>query len=221
LIAHSQTLDHALDQTLGVVLAGGQSRRMGFDKSFAELQGRPMIAHVIGRLRSQTGALAINAQRPFGRFAAFGAPVFDDAEFAGHGPASGLCAALKWAREQGRFQWIATAPTDMPFIPVDMAPRLLTALIERGGMVSAATHGPDIQPALAVWSVASFERVAHLVQVQGTYALCAIQRALTAHSVCFQNEPEHSFINVNYPPDLMARTMVKGGRSGAGMHSLL
>ena len=41
----------------GIVLAGGQGRRMGgVDKGLVELDGRPLVAHVIARLAPQVGA---------------------------------------------------------------------------------------------------------------------------------------------------------------------
>ena len=49
------------DDITGVLLAGGQSRRMfpaqlgGGDKSLRDLAGKPMLAHVIDRLGPQVG----------------------------------------------------------------------------------------------------------------------------------------------------------------------
>ena len=64
----------------GVVLAGGLGRRMGgVDKGLQELDGRPLVAHVIARLAPQVGSLLINANRNAERYAAFGHPVVADA----------------------------------------------------------------------------------------------------------------------------------------------
>jgi len=50
------------DSTFGLILDGGLGRRMGgADKGLVTLAGRPMLAHVIGRLRPQCAALAISA----------------------------------------------------------------------------------------------------------------------------------------------------------------
>ena len=67
---------NASAQVTGVLLAGGQSRRMGGgDKGLLELAGRPMLGHVICRLGAQVGAMVINANGYPQRFAAFGLPV--------------------------------------------------------------------------------------------------------------------------------------------------
>ncbi len=70
----------------GVVLAGGQSRRMGGgDKCLRLLAGRPILAHVLERARPQVAALVLNANGDPARFAGFGLPVAADsvAGFAG------------------------------------------------------------------------------------------------------------------------------------------
>ena len=46
----------------GVILAGGQARRMGgADKAFVTLAGRPLIAHVLDRLEPQVERVLISA----------------------------------------------------------------------------------------------------------------------------------------------------------------
>jgi molybdopterin-guanine dinucleotide biosynthesis protein A len=52
----------------GLILAGGESRRMGTDKALVTLSGRPMIEHVIARLGPQVEALAISANGDPARF---------------------------------------------------------------------------------------------------------------------------------------------------------
>ena len=75
----------------GVLLAGGQGRRMGgVDKGLVELHGRPMAAHVLERLAPQVDALLINANQNAERYAEFGHPVFPDEIGGFAGPLAGL-----------------------------------------------------------------------------------------------------------------------------------
>jgi molybdenum cofactor guanylyltransferase len=54
----------AREDVTGIVLAGGLGRRMGgVDKGLVELDGRPMVAHVIERLSPQVGTIVINANQ--------------------------------------------------------------------------------------------------------------------------------------------------------------
>ena len=83
---------------VGVVLAGGRSRRMsGREKALLDLAGQPMLAHVLKQFAPQVGRLAINANGNPARFAAFGLPVIADHMPDHPGPLAGILAALRWA----------------------------------------------------------------------------------------------------------------------------
>ena len=59
---------------LGVILAGGLATRMGGgDKGLLKLDDRPILQHVIDRLKPQVAGMALNANGEAGRFDDFGA----------------------------------------------------------------------------------------------------------------------------------------------------
>ena len=66
-------------KTAGVVLAGGRSARMGFDKALAPLAGRPLVAHVAARFAPQVDALFLNANGDAARFGSLGCAIVADA----------------------------------------------------------------------------------------------------------------------------------------------
>jgi len=73
-------------QPLGVILAGGQARRMGGgDKGLLSLGGQALLRHVFDRLEPQVAALALNANGDPARFAGVGLPVLSDS-----GPANSI-----------------------------------------------------------------------------------------------------------------------------------
>lgn len=119
----------------GVVLAGGQGRRMGgVDKGLQPLHGRPMVQWVIERLRPQVDELLINANQNGERYAAFGHAVLPDRMPGFAGPLAGLQAALETARHP----LVATAPCDSPFLPEDLVARLQQALIAANAELAVA-----------------------------------------------------------------------------------
>ncbi len=111
----------------GVILAGGLSRRMGGgDKSLRVLDGKPLIGHVIERIRGQAAPVAINANGDAVRFSTFGLPVIPDATADFAGPLAGVLAGMRWARTPRRGRaFIVTAACDTPFLPDDMVQKLL------------------------------------------------------------------------------------------------
>ena len=80
---------------VGLLLAGGLSRRMGGgDKALRRLGDRTLLDHVIDRMRPQVAALVLNANGDPARFAGIGLPVASDSvpDFAG--PLAGILAGL-------------------------------------------------------------------------------------------------------------------------------
>ena len=102
---------------VGLLLAGGQSRRMGGgDKSLRMLGGISLLDRVIARLQPQVEAMVINANGDPARFAGFGLPVVADSvpDFAG--PLAGVLAGLDWtAANRPDCELVASVATDAPF----------------------------------------------------------------------------------------------------------
>lgn len=131
----------------GVILAGGQGRRMGgLDKGWAELGGRPFIAHVLERLAPQVGTLMINANQNIERYRALGHPVVTDRVDGFAGPLAGLESALRAAGTS----YVLTVPCDSPFLPADLAQRLGAALEAAGADVAVARTGTQPHPVFAL-----------------------------------------------------------------------
>lgn len=108
----------------GIILAGGESRRMGgHDKGLLELEGQPLVQHVIRRIAPQVDELIINANRHLSAYAAFGYSVVCDDSVGFLGPLAGMLAGLKSAQHE----WVLTVPCDTPFLPTDLVSRLYQA----------------------------------------------------------------------------------------------
>jgi len=140
----------------GVLLAGGQSRRMGGgDKGLLDIAGRPMIAHVIERIRPQVGRLIINANSEPSGFAQFGFSVVPDSIGGFVGPLGGVLAGRRWARANvAGSRWIATVSTDAPLIPDDLVDRLLAAVATKDKVVALAASAGELHPVIGLWPVA-------------------------------------------------------------------
>ncbi|MGO4478315.1 gephyrin-like molybdotransferase Glp [Massilia sp. 2TAF26] len=109
----------------GLVLAGGRGTRMGnVDKGLQPFGGSTMVAHVLDRLRPQVASVAINANQNLEAYGAFGVPVWPDDTPGFAGPLAGLEAGLRRCATP----YLLTAPCDSPFLPSDLAARLLQGL---------------------------------------------------------------------------------------------
>lgn len=100
-----------------MILAGGRSSRFGADKALAQVDGKPLIAHVADALGGQCAEVVVSG-RAWG-----GLRELADHPTLGLGPMGGLCAALRDA-QTGGFDAVLCAPCDLLDIPGDLAERL-------------------------------------------------------------------------------------------------
>lgn len=148
--------------TLGLLLAGGLSRRMGGgDKGLKDLSGRTMLARVVERLRPQVAGLVLNANGDPARFAEFGLPVVADPVEGFVGPLAGILAGLLWARTHApEARYVASVSTDAPFLPLNLVARLEAALAERPNAIAIAQSAGELHPVIGLWPVAHAEDLA-------------------------------------------------------------
>ncbi|RVC61129.1 molybdenum cofactor guanylyltransferase MobA, partial [Mesorhizobium sp. M00.F.Ca.ET.038.03.1.1] len=100
----------------GIILAGGQARRMGGgDKPLLSLGKARLIDHVAARLKPQVAMLGLNANGDPARFAGMGLPVIEDTVLGHAGPLAGILAGLEWAAGQTSCRWLMSAAGDTPF----------------------------------------------------------------------------------------------------------
>lgn len=182
-----------------MILAGGRATRMGGgDKGLLELAGRPILAHVIERLRAQCGALAINTNGAPERFSRFDLPVFADGIAGQPGPMAGVLAAMDWAVSLGA-EVVLTTAADTPFLPGDLVSKLhghlpaLAASKDASGKLR--TH-----PTTALWPV-SLRGDLRAQLDQGQRRIGRFAREAGAQVVEFQGTPD-PFFNINTPEDL-------------------
>jgi molybdopterin-guanine dinucleotide biosynthesis protein A len=133
---------------------------MGAEKALLPLAGRPLVAHVVDRLRPQVAELFINANGDAARFQRFDCAVVADEGRAGlDGPLLGVSAGLALARQRG-FALLATAPCDAPFLPLDLVARLAAALALSGAPVVVAESPRGLEPMFALWSARAMSEIA-------------------------------------------------------------
>jgi molybdenum cofactor guanylyltransferase len=121
-----------VSRTLGVVLAGGQSRRFGSDKALALLDGRPLIDHALAALAGCDALVVAGRDWP-------GMTSLPDRPAPDLGPLGGLCAALHHAAANG-FTRVASLPVDSPALPADWRAQLGDGPVHALG-----------QPVIGIW----------------------------------------------------------------------
>jgi len=193
----------------GVLMAGGQSRRMGGgDKCLRPLDGKPILEHVIDRVRPQVAPLLLNANGDPERFAGFGLPVVADAVGDFAGPLAGVLTGLEWAADQASgCTWLASFATDAPFLPEDLVARLLAAVEAEGADMACAASGGRDHPVFGLWPVRLRGDLRRAMVDEGIRKVDAWTARFQLARVAFPPVetpagPLDSFFNANRPEDL-------------------
>ena len=194
------------DYIAGIVLAGGLARRMGGgDKGLRLLGGRPVLDHVIARVKPQVTDLAINANGDAGRFADWRLPVVTDPIADNPGPLAGVLAGLDWAAAAvPGATHVASFPCDAPFVPLDLVARLAEVLVEQGADMACARSDGRNHPVVGLWPIALRDALRAALVDEGVRKVdiwTARYRLATAN---FDATPADPFFNINRPEDLAA-----------------
>jgi molybdopterin-guanine dinucleotide biosynthesis protein A len=198
-------------KVVGLLLAGGLSRRMGGgDKSLRLLGGRPLLQHVIDRLQPQVDALVLNANGDPARFTRFDLPVVPDSipDFAG--PLAGVLAGLDWAAANlPDCPFVVSVATDAPFLPEDLVNRLAEGMRTAGAELACAASAGQPHPVIGLWPVRLRDQLRDALMVEGVRKVDRWTARYHIAMVPFSDRPMDPFFNANRPEDLeRAETML-------------
>jgi molybdenum cofactor guanylyltransferase len=188
---------------LGIILAGGLATRMGGgDKGLKAVGGRTILARVIARIGPQVERLVVNANGDAERFIDFDLPVIADDLPDRPGPLAGILAAMDFAAEMTPCDQVLSVAADCPFLPQDLAPRLMAAMIVRQARVSVAHSGGFAQPTIALWDVALRRDLRRALADEGLRKIDRFTAQYAVASAEWPMEPYDPFFNANAPEDL-------------------
>ena len=188
---------HSPAPITGVVLAGGQGRRMGgVDKGLKRLRDRCMVEWVIERFAPQVDELLINANQNLEAYAAFGHRVIPDAIGGYAGPLAGLHRGLTEATHD----LVATVPCDSPFLPADLVVRLHAAMQANAADLTVARTGDQPHPVFCLCSKSVLGSLTAFLEAGGR-KIDAWYSALEVVEVPFDDQPD-AFSNINTESEL-------------------
>ena len=133
----------------GMILAGGEGRRMGGrDKGLEPFADLPLVAHTVKRFDGHVHELMINANRNSDAYALFADRVIEDAEGGFKGPLMGIYSGLRAAQTP----WLLVAPCDSPALPHDLVARMVAGITQAGVEhdIAVAFDGERLHPVVAL-----------------------------------------------------------------------
>ena len=184
------------DEVTGIVLCGGQGRRLGgIDKPLIKVGDRHLLDYVLERLRPQVGRVILSVGASAPAYQAFDCEVVADAQ-AHQGPLGGLVSAFSAAVTE----WMLTVPGDAPWTAPCLVERLAQDAAARG--IAVAHDGQQRQNLTMLVHKTEAAMLGEFFHAGGR----AVHRWITANAVPSTDLADlaASFVNINTPTELEA-----------------
>ena len=179
------------------ILAGGRATRMqGQDKALLILNGKPLLEHVLQRLRSQVTTICISVNREPTQYETYGLPLIADNLEGFLGPLAGIHAAMLSCDRE----WLLTVPVDCPFIPEDLLERLSQAANTTKRPLAVVHDGKGLQPAFSLVHQSLSKKLQEYL-LQGGRKTGEWLRQQEPALADYSDNP-NAFMNINTPEEL-------------------
>lgn len=180
------------------ILAGGLSRRMGTNKSFLSLDGKPLIQHVIERVSALHLPVILITNTPE-QYACFELPMYSDVY-----PQCGSLGGLYTALHYSFTDYTLCVACDMPFLNVDLLRYMLDL---RSGVDAAVPYiAGNYESLHAIYHqfclpVMRDQLEQGQLRISDLYARLHVRLVTATEVECFEPD-HHSFANLNTPDDV-------------------
>jgi len=148
------------DNILGAILAGGQSKRMGEDKLFLELNNKKLIEHTIDKVKKYLKKTIIITNHDNKFFFENNLITVKDCVEGQLGPLVGILTAMKWAKENlSKCSWIATFPCDTPFFPESIIKSFIEESEKKESLILCASSHGRKHNIFGLWSLDLYDKL--------------------------------------------------------------
>ena len=145
---------------LGAILAGGQSKRMGKDKLFLEINNKKLIEHTIDKVKKYLKEVIIITNQDNEFFSKNNLITVKDCIEGQLGPLVGILTAMKWAKENlTKCSWIATFPCDTPFFPESIIRSFIKESEKKESLILCASSHGRKHNIFGLWSLDLYDKL--------------------------------------------------------------
>jgi len=139
---------------LGVVLAGGKSKRFGEDKSQVKLNGKTLLEHTLNKIKSKFNKILIVSNNKVVKDYI----TIHDCIDGQLGPLVGVLSAMKWIKKNNySYNWIATFPCDTPFFNISIIDKFIEASNLNDSLLYFAKSDEKRHNIFGLWSLKLIE----------------------------------------------------------------
>tara|TARA_B100000029_G_scaffold107347_1_gene98322 strand:- start:914 stop:1534 length:621 start_codon:yes stop_codon:yes gene_type:complete len=189
---------------LGVILAGGQSRRMGRDKSLIKLNGKTLIEHTIIKVKKFLPNLIIISNENKNEIIKYGIDVIKDCLGKNQGPLIGIMTAMKYIKDNKKnFDWIATFPCDTPFFPELLMKKFIDNSKSKKSLLYFASSKGQRHNVFGLWSLKLYDKLHDDIVNKNSRKVEDWAEQNDVQRIEFSFEKNDPFFNINTEEDLI------------------
>jgi molybdenum cofactor guanylyltransferase len=145
---------------LGSILAGGQSKRMGEEKLFLDINNKKLIEYSVDKVKKYLKDLIIvtNSDNEF--FLKNNLTTVKDCIEGQLGPLVGILTAMKWAKDNSKkYSWVATFPCDTPFFPESIIKSFIHESKKKESLILCASSHGRRHNIFGLWSIELYDKL--------------------------------------------------------------
>ena len=145
---------------LGVILAGGKSKRMGKDKLFLKLNNKVLIEYTIDKVKKYFKNFIIITKQKNEYFSKQNLITVEDCIEGQLGPLVGILTGMKWAKDNLKdCSWIATFPCDTPFFPEKIIQEFIEKSKKKDSILFCASSHGRKHNIFGLWSLELYDKL--------------------------------------------------------------
>ena len=135
---------------LGVILAGGKSKRFVEDKSKVLLNGKTLLEHTLDKIKSKFNLILIVSNKKTFKDHI----TINDCVDGQLGPLVGVLSAMKWIKKNNyNYKWIATFPCDTPFYDISIIDKFTEASMSNDSQLYFVKSEDKRHNIFGLWSI--------------------------------------------------------------------
>ena len=187
---------------LGVVLAGGKSKRFGDDKTTAKLGNKSLLDHTIEKIEKKFDEILIISNNE--KHISIKKNVFSTKDLIeGHlGPLVGVLSAMEWIKKHKKnYNWIATFPCDTPFFDENLVDKIMNCPKNSSKKLFFLKSGNRRHNIFGLWSLELKDILLEDIN-KGHRKVEQWANKVGSEIIEINDENDYNFLNINTKEDL-------------------
>ena len=187
---------------LGVVLAGGQSKRFGQDKSQVRLGDKILIDFILSEIIDVFNEILIISNNDIKFLNSKKVTKIEDYK-KDLGPLGGVLTAMKWIKENNKnYKWISTFPSDTPFFKKKNLQDFIKNINYKDSKLFFIKSNDKRHNIFGLWSVELLERLEDDVMKKGERKVEVWANNVGVKTINMEFKNNDPFFNINTKEDL-------------------